>query len=88
MNLVTLTCPQCGNNFTKEKKHVNEALRKGYTTTCSYKCQSEMKSKGSMIPCDFCGTEFYKPPSQIQRAKRHFCSKECRKEGLKSKQDS
>lgn len=32
-----------------------------------------------LVPCTYCGQEFYKRPSEIKKDKRHFCCLECRK---------
>lgn len=74
---LVLNCPICNQSFTKEKKHVNEAIRKGYVTTCSLECQSDLKTKKEEVECKTCNTKFLKKKSQIDRSANHYCSRDC-----------
>lgn len=38
-----------------------------------------------LVPCIYCGQEFYKRPSEVKKDKRHFCCLQCRNEYFKEK---
>ncbi|MFA7211732.1 MAG: hypothetical protein WC110_09840 [Bacteroidales bacterium] len=65
----TVNCLRCGKEF--KAKPAN--LKVGKAKYCSVECASKSRQKGVEVPCELCGTKFYK--SSHNPAK--FCSREC-----------
>lgn len=80
MPKVTKVCPSCGNTF--------ETYPSINAKTCSRECRAAQMRvhpnkprKGDSIPCDSCGTVFYRQPSAV-KADRRYCSVECGRKGI------
>lgn len=74
-------CEICGTEF--------ECYKKSTQRFCSHQCNNEwLKTRvgvlnsqftQKLIKCDYCGSEFYIKPSQLENGTiNHFCSTECR----------
>lgn len=63
-------CMQCGKEYLQTKQNKK-------TMYCSIRCMADSRSTLVMVKCDKCGVEFERKPSQITRADKHYCSKEC-----------
>lgn len=61
-------CPHCNEYFfTGSKKQL----------FCSKQCRGEYQSFNSMTKCDFCGKNFPRKPSKLNKNSHNFCSREC-----------
>lgn len=63
------TCPVCKQEF--ETYHHSQ-------TYCSRKCASIINQKRLSCTCNYCGKEFNRIVSEVEKNKRHYCSKECK----------
>ena len=41
------------------------------------------KPKGTIVPCDYCGTPHFRSPSQLKKQRHFFCSRTCYKKWKK-----
>lgn len=69
---VDVVCPTCGRTDFKNRRGVenHHAIAHGESIG------------GVSVTCDTCGEETRKPPSEVERAESHYCSDECRIEGV------
>lgn len=75
---VTLTCSQCGKDFTTPENRVRQNEQRGHTTAfCSKECMLSAKRNKATLNCEQCGKEFTKSQADIRKSKHHFCSKSC-----------
>ncbi len=74
---VVVECATCGKSFKRKPSRLNF---KNYY--CSKECEYKGMVTRQVIICDFCGNEFEKTLSQIQRSRRHFCSYKCSRKYL------
>lgn len=75
---ITLVCEQCGEEY-DIFSHEEDSRR-----FCNIECKKLWmfeNKKESILICDQCGNEFIRQDSSINDGK-HFCSKECAKEGM------
>jgi len=80
-------CENCGTEVEK----IPSLIKRAEHHFCSKECHNEWKSENvrgekhplftkKKISCDYCGKEFLRKPSHINR--RNYCSPECKKKGL------
>lgn len=63
------TCPTCSNNFAP--KHKDQIY-------CCRSCAHIGLQLRETCTCDYCGKEFDRKKSEVNKNKRHYCSNECR----------
>lgn len=71
-----IRCAQCG----KEIHRKRSEMEKTRHSFCSRDCASAFSRTGQVVPCDWCGTTFYKPKSRL--TPENFCSYGCRNKWL------
>jgi very-short-patch-repair endonuclease len=64
------TCPVCGKKFYR-------GCSTNRQTYCSRECFCRARETSREVECAWCGQRMSKPPHQIERASRNFCSREC-----------
>lgn len=74
---VLLECPNCGQEFMKEKGQVNRNLKLGHRNFCSKKCATQFAITSKFVPCDCCGKLLKRTQSELYRNKQNFCSQSC-----------
>lgn len=62
-------CPICGNEFIQ--KYIGQIF-------CSQKCRIDSTKDRVGCVCEHCGELFERKRSEVDKNKRHYCSKECR----------
>ena len=67
--IIPRVCPQCGEIFYSESKD---------QIYCSLECSSKSQQKRVLCVCEFCGIEFERIISEVEKTEHHFCSKECK----------
>lgn len=73
-------CPICKNPFITDRKN---------QIYCSTKCRDISEQDRLNCTCDYCGEPFSRKRSEVEKNKRHYCSDECRINGMFwSKEDS
>jgi hypothetical protein len=72
-------CAQCGKEFEKENRAINEAKKNGWRFFCSRICQGAAKTQSEIFSCSACGKSVMVQESQREGSKsgRHFCSRSC-----------
>lgn len=81
--LVLLECEYCGISFGREKKDVMRTMRsleyknKDRCKYCSKNCSNLSKVSKILCICGWCGVEFERVPSEVNKVKITFCSKSC-----------
>ena len=71
--LKTLACPVCGKKF--------KQTYSGHTF-CSVECRVKSTEKKLECTCYYCGKQFYRIESEVVKNKRHYCSNDCRRNGM------
>ena len=66
-------CKYCGKIF--KTRHPNQKY-------CSYDCSGKAQRNRSICICDNCGKQFERIKSEVNKTKRHYCSKECKIEAM------
>ncbi|SEO70950.1 HNH endonuclease [Halorientalis persicus] len=74
---VTLECAECGTEFEEYRYRVESDRDRDGTKFCSKACHNASMRAGNSVPCDWCGEQTYKSPSQLENNDHHFCSQEC-----------
>lgn len=77
MKTTKVICKQCGCEFEKENKKVNEAIKKKWNFFCSEKCLSKNRTRQVKTVCSECGKGILKKRSEVKEGKRNFCDKSC-----------
>jgi hypothetical protein len=74
-----LICEHCGKKFLRENKDINQTIKKGRKTFCSYKCFCLHETIRQKLICPICGKEFERVPFEIKKSKSglSFCSRSC-----------
>ena len=62
-------CPVCGITFYEERKD---------PIYCSYKCSSIAQQKREQCTCEYCGKQFDRIVSEIEKNEHHYCNNICR----------
>lgn len=77
MSFSYITCFNCGKDFLKDNRHINENRKLGHRFYCSRQCQSSTKNKQVELICENqgCKNKFKRMISQ--RSFRNFCSHSC-----------
>lgn len=65
-------CPICGKKF---NAHDDKSIH------CSKECARKSRMNRCVCVCDYCGVEFSRIKSEVDKNKRHYCSNDCRKLG-------
>lgn len=83
-DLVPFACVACGATFHRRKHHVQAALKRGggagghTMESCSPDCgRALVSARASRIVCTECGVHVRRPPSEIAKVRRPFCSRRC-----------
>lgn len=78
----TRSCARCGKPVTRYVNEQNHDAEWFCGRKCSVTTRNERprEGKGDIIPCETCGTPFYRMPREV-RAGRRFCKRECADEG-------
>lgn len=63
-------CEQCGKEYRQTKQNKR-------TRFCSIRCMADSRTTLVTMKCAECGKEFKRKPSQVERASKNFCSKDC-----------
>ena len=71
--LKTINCPVCGTKF--------KQTYSGHTF-CSVECRIRSTEKKIECTCDYCGKPFERKESEVIKNKRHYCSDECKRNGM------
>lgn len=69
-------CPICGKEFQPEKRN---------TKYCSKECSIKSQIKQKLVVCEYCGKEFLKKQTEIDRNNHNFCSRDCYYKSTKNK---
>lgn len=69
----TIQCPICGKLF--RQKRTNQVF-------CSVECRAKSTENKLECVCSYCGKVFYRKPSEAEKHKNNYCSKECQKNGM------
>ncbi len=77
MSFSIVTCSNCGKDFLKDNRHINENKKLGHNLYCSTQCQSSFKNKQVELMCENfpCQNKFKRMLSQWSF--RNFCSQSC-----------
>lgn len=78
MNL-QIICNHCDEKFYKEKKLVNQNIKRGHKFYCSKRCYQEARNSSITVPCFTCGKPKSVQHSKLAKSKsgKHFCSSSC-----------
>lgn len=71
--LKELVCPICNNLF-------KQAYPK--QTFCSVECRTKSTENKVKCICEYCGKEFNRKKSEVDKNKRHYCSVECKRNAM------
>lgn len=63
-------CPICNQEFYSDKKN---------SKYCSYACSAISQQNRIKCKCDYCGTEFERIVSEVNKNEKHYCSTICKK---------
>ena len=66
-------CCICGEKFYRRK----DAVPNASSCYCSRKCVGVGQTTATLVPCDHCGKETMRRPSQFNRSDFHYCSHSC-----------
>lgn len=81
---ITLTCEQCGKDFTLKESYYKKQSKRGQTPKyCSNKCRFDARNKikkGTVkeVMCDYCGKSFFKSKTRITENGLSFCNINCK----------
>lgn len=70
----TVICENCGKEF--KTYHPNQKF-------CCYECSNENQMNRVICECEYCGKEFERIVSEVDKNKHHYCSNECRINSVK-----
>ena len=65
-------CPTCGISFLQKRTN---------SIFCSTGCRIKSTEKRRTCKCEYCGKEFERIVSELEKNKHHFCSKDCKLNG-------
>ena len=68
-----IICPICNKEFYPTRS---------YSKYCSNQCKSKSQRKRVVCKCDYCGIEFERIVSDYNKKAKHYCSAECKRNGL------
>lgn len=71
--LKELICPICKKSF--RQKYSKQIF-------CSVECRVKSTEKKVKCICEYCGEEFYRIQSEVDKNKRHYCSIECKEKAM------
>lgn len=71
-------CPSCGKTFFA--RHHNQKY-------CSTECRGNSMQIRVVCKCEQCGKEFRRKMSEITRSKKHFCTRDCKFEYIKNRDE-
>lgn len=77
MPLSLVICSNCGKDFLKDNRHINENRKIGHKFYCSLKCQYAFKNQRIELICEnpSCDNKFKRKPKNI--SPHNFCSRSC-----------
>ena len=78
---VSLQCPQCNKTFFRDACFIRYAEKAGRLLKCSRTCASQSRRTSIEVACEVCREISSCWPSQIQKAKHHYCSQKCAVQG-------
>ncbi len=78
-SLVEVVCSVCSQVFHRPLNRYNEALRKGWSQTCSSACRCLLQTTGSLEPCLSCGKDVWitKSARDASQTGRFYCGHTC-----------
>lgn len=78
-DFIEFQCEHCGKHYFKQKKHLNNMIKRDVNKYCSMNCFNQRVRKHKLCKCFMCGKERLLYPAAIKRRKsnRIFCSRKC-----------